>query len=180
MSTLPNGPADNAVGGIGAVLARMAGGLKQQAFVVTDITDAKAALRQSFGCTKFFEFESTVPWELRGREVQCDLKLAFGRSGNMQIELIQPVAGEGLHFDLLTARGPGAHHLGFYVDDLDGLAAAAAADGFAPIMSSGMGTSRYCYLDTIDTLGLYLELIEDPDDMMSRMMPWWNDPITGA
>ena len=47
-------------------------------------------------------------------------------------------------------------------------------------MSSGMGTSRYCYLDTIDTLGLYLELIEDPDDMMTKMMPWWDDPITVA
>ena len=165
---------------LGAVLGRIAGRLKQQAFVVTDMKLAKASMRQSFGCTKFFEFESTVPWELRGREVQCDLKLAFGRSGNMQIELIQPIAGEGLHFDLISARGPGAHHLGFYIDDLAAEAAAAAADGFPPIMSSGMGTSRYCYLDTIDVLGLYIELISDPDDMMTKMMPWWNDPLPQA
>lgn len=163
---------------IGAVMARMGAGLRQQAYVVTDLKTAKAALRQSFGCTKFFEFQTTQPWVWRGREVQCDLSMAFGRSGNLQVELIQPLQGEGIHFELITARGPGLHHLGFFVDDIDGLAAAAADDGFPPIMSSRLGNSSFCYLDTLDTLGLYLELIHDPDDSMTKMMPWWDDPIT--
>lgn len=162
---------------IGAVLARMGGGLRQQAYVVTDIKAAKAALRQSFGCGRFFEFQTTTPWYLRGREVQCDLSMAFGRSGNLQLELIQPLQGEGIHFDMIAARGPGLHHLGFFVDDIDGLCAAAADDGFPTVMWSGIGNARYCYLDTLDTLGLYLELIHDPDDSMTAMMPWWDDPV---
>ncbi len=162
-------------GGIGAVLARIGRRFKQQAFVVTDMAEAKASMRRSFGCTKFLQFDTTTPWQLRGREVRCDLSVAFGRSGNVQIELIQPLAGEGVHFELLAARGPGAHHLGFFVDDLDAEMEAATADGFAPVMSGGMGKSRYCYLDTLDTLGVYVELIHDPDDMMTKMMPWWDD-----
>lgn len=163
---------------IGAVLSRMGTCLQQQAYVVTDLKAAKASLRQSFGCTKFFEFQSTAPWQWGGREVQCDLALAFGRSGNLQVELIQPLRGEGIHFEMLAARGPGLHHLGFFVDDIDSLVAAATADGFPPIMSSALGNARYYYLDTLDALGLYLELIHDPDDNMSKMMPWWDDPIT--
>ena len=163
--------------GIGAVLARIGHRFRQQAFVVTDMAEAKASMRRSFGCTKFLEFSTTEPWQLRGREVRCDLSVAFGRSGNVQVELIQPLAGEGVHFELLANRGPGAHHIGFFVDDLDAEAEAAAAAGFPPIMSTAIGTARFCYLDTIDALGLYLELIHDPDDMMTKMMPWWDDPV---
>lgn len=161
---------------IGRVLSRIGGRLRQQAFVVTDRAAAMESMRRSFGCNQFFEFEMTAPWQLRGRTVQCDLAIAFGRSGNMQIELMQPLRGEGIHVELLEARGPGAHHLGFFVDDLDAEVEAAAADGFAPVMASGIADTRFCYLDTLQELGLYVELIEDPRDMMSKMMPWWNDP----
>jgi methylmalonyl-CoA/ethylmalonyl-CoA epimerase len=164
----------SAVGNIGAVLGRIGPGLRQQAFVVTDLVGAQDSMKKSFGCTEFFLFEMTVPWQLRGRTVQCDLAVAFGRSGNMQIELIQPLRGEGVHFELLAARGPSAHHLGFYVDDLEAMSA--AADGFAPVMSGHVGRAQFCYLDTIDALGIYVELIQDPDDMIMKMMPWWNDP----
>jgi hypothetical protein len=164
-------------GGIGAVLGRVGKGLKQQAFVVDDLDAAKESMRRSFGCTRYFQFEMTVPWELRGRTVQCDLAIAFGRSGNMQIELMQPLRGEGVHFEMLAARGPSAHHLGCFVDDLDAMAEAATVDGFPPVMSSRVGGSRFCYLDTLDALGIYVELIEDPDDMIMKMMPWWDDPL---
>ena len=167
-------------GSIGAVLGLVGGALRQQAYVVTDIGEAKESMRRSFGCAKFFEFESTAPWELRGRTVQCDLAVAFGRSGNLQVELIQPLRGEGVHFELLEARGAGLHHLGFYVDDLGGydeVAAACAGHGFPPVMSGGLGPSRFCYLDTIETLGVYVELISDPGNSMMKMMPWWDDPV---
>lgn len=167
-------------GNLGAVMGRLGPYLRQQAFVVDDLDAAKESMRRSFGCTKYFEFESTTPWELgaegSSRTVQCDLGLAFGRSGNMMIELIQPLRGEGLHFDLLAERGPGAHHLGFFVDDYDGLRHAAIDDGYAPIMSGVMGNSRFCYLDTVDEIGVYLELIHDPDAMVFKMMPWWDEP----
>ena len=168
------------MGDIGAVLSRLGSTLKQQAFVVTDLDAAKQSMRRSFGCGNFFQFELNTPWDLRGRTVACDVAIAFGRSGNMQIELMQPLRGEGIHFEFLATRGPGAHHLGFYVEDLDAMAEATAADGFPPVMSSGIGSSRFCYLDTIDAIGLYLELIEDPDDTIMKMMPWWDDPPTTA
>ena len=71
----------------------------------------------------------------------------------MQIELLQPVRGEGLHVEFLASNGPGLHHLGFLVDDLDDVIAVGAARGFPKLMGSQFGSLRFCYLDTFDALG---------------------------
>ena len=39
-------------------------------------------------------------------------------------------------------------------------------------MGSQFGSLRFCYLDTWDTLGLYVELVSDPDGLLMQMMPW--------
>ena len=172
---------------LGAIMGRLGPYLCQQAYVVTDLQAAKESMRTSFGCTRYFEFESTTPWEINNsdgssRTVQCDLGLAFGRSGNMMIELMQPLRGEGVHFDHLARRGPGAHHHGYFVDDYDGLRDFAIENGYPPVMSGVMSSSRFCYLDTVDEVGVYLELVHDPDGMVMKMMPWWDDrrPIAGT
>ena len=48
--------------------------------------------------------------------------------------------------------------------------------GYPPVMSGVMSTSRFCYLDTVDEIGVYLELVHDPDGMVMKMMRWWDDP----
>jgi len=164
------------VSDVGAVLGRLAGRTVQQAFVVDDIVTAKASMERSFGPQQWFEFESTAPWVWQGREVRCDLQMAFGQSGGAMIELIQPLAGEGVHFEFLRDRGPGAHHLGFFLapdGDLDEQIELAAADGFPPVMQGALGGARFCYLDTVAQLGVYIEIISDPQGMMFKMMPWW-------
>ena len=45
-------------------------------------------------------------------------------------------------------------------------------------MSGVMSSSRFCYLDTVDEVGVYLELVHDPDGMVMKMMPWWDDSGT--
>jgi methylmalonyl-CoA/ethylmalonyl-CoA epimerase len=159
--------------GIGSLLERIGDGLFQQAFVVADLERAQQAMRASLGCGEFVVLPATdLDYELRGARVSCAIALAFARSGNMQIELLQPVRGEGLHVEFLASNGPGLHHLGFLVDDLDAVVALGAAGGFPNVMGSQFGSLRFCYLDTWDTLGLYVELVEDPDAMMMAIMPW--------
>jgi hypothetical protein len=166
--------------GVGAVLGRIAGGLFQQAWIVEDRDLAEEMMRRSFGCERFVEFEMDAEWELRGHTVNCALSLAFARSGNMQIELMQPLRGEGIHVEFLARHGPGAHHLGFLVDDLDATEAAAADDGVVKAMTGAFGGMRLCYLDTLDSLGVYLELIEDPAGLLQRVMPWRDDQVTNS
>jgi len=45
-------------------------------------------------------------------------------------------------------------------------------------MSGRFGSVRLCYLDTFDALGLYVELIEDPDGTIMALMPWRDPPGT--
>lgn len=165
----------SATGDVGAVLARIADGLMQQAWVVDDLAAAKDAMR-ALGCDKFFELETgDVDYVLRGKTVSCALDLAFARSGNMQIELVHPVGGEGIHVEFLASHGSGTHHLGFVVDDVEAAVVAAADDGVDAVMTGNFGPVRIAYLDTFDAIGVYLELIEDPNGMMAATMPWRDD-----
>lgn len=158
---------------IDTVLARVGSGFFQQAFVVSDLGAALDALRAGVGCSEFVTLPAmALPYRYRGRDVECSLALAFARSGNVQIEVIQPEAGEGVHVEFLEAYGPGAHHHGYFVDDLAAEVAFARDAGFAEAMSGTFGNLSFAYLDTWDALGLYVELVHDPDGMMQQLMPW--------
>ena len=159
--------------GIGGLLEHIGAGLFQQAYVVADRDAAQLAMQNALGCGEFVNLPpDDLEYNLRGRQVSCALALGFARSGNMQIELLQPVRGEGLHVEFLASNGPGLHHLGFIVDDLDAAVAVGEASGFPTVMGARFGSLRFCYLDTWNALGLYVELVEDPDAMMMSIMPW--------
>ena len=157
---------------VGALLGRVGPGLFQQAWVVTDLDAAEAAMRASLGCGEFVNFEMEQTFDVRGRPVPCTLSLGFARSGNLQLEVIQPIRGEGVHFEFLETHGPGPHHFGFLVDDLDATVAAATEDGYPAIMGGAFASVRISYLDTLAALGVYVELIEDPTRSMWSLMPW--------
>jgi methylmalonyl-CoA/ethylmalonyl-CoA epimerase len=158
---------------IGGLLSRIGDGLFQQAFVVADLEPAEQAMRESLGCSEFVNLPpDDLEYDLRGERVSCALAIGFARSGNVQIELLQPVRGQGLHVEFLASNGPGAHHLGFIVDDIDAVVALGESSGFPNVMGGRFGNLRFCYLDTYDALGLYVELVEDPDAMLMALMPW--------
>ena len=159
--------------GIGDLLGELGGGLFQQAFVVSDLAAAEDAMRASLGCSAFVDLPATdLDYELRGAQVSCAIALGFARSGNMQVELLHPVRGQGLHVEFLASNGPGLHHFGVLVAALDAVIAQAEAAGFPKLMGSTFGSLSFAYLDTFDALGVYVELVADPDQMMMSLMPW--------
>jgi len=83
-----------------------------------------------------------------------------------QIELIEPLDDRNPYAKWLADHGPGLHHLGFYVDDVDTASETMERAGFAPIMGGkgfgADGTGGYCYHDTVAVLGYILEVIEVP------------------
>ncbi len=155
------------------LLAHVGGGFFQQAFVVADLATAEASLRAGLGCSEFVDLPaSDLDYEVRGRSTTAALAIGFARSGDVQLELIQPVRGESIHAEFLAAQGPGAHHLGYLVESLDDASDLAARCGYATVMSGQFASLRFCYLDTWDERGVYTELVEDPDGMMTALMPW--------
>ncbi|MFM8237427.1 MAG: VOC family protein [Actinomycetota bacterium] len=157
----------------GRLLARVGPGLFQQGIVVDDIDAACSTLGSTLGCGDWAHLPAAdLEYDLRGRTVTCAIELAFARSGGIQVELLRPVRGEGLHAEFLAEHGPGFHHLGFLVADVAAVVAEAADLGFPAVMGGAFGTLRFRYLDTWAALGSFVEVVEDPDGLLATIKPW--------
>lgn len=84
-------------------------------------------------------------------------RLAFAYLGPLQIELIQPLEGRIIQSRFLETLGEGVHHLGFYVNDVDGEVANLQAQG-AKLLLTDPG--NFAYLDSGGTGGIIFELIK--------------------
>lgn len=89
----------------------------------------------------------------RGRPVSVDLAVAFGRSGGIEIELVEPLAGSTPHRDFLDAGRSGLQHVRHCVDDIDAWEARMAPLGYAPVWwgsypaTNGYPATRWSYLE---------------------------------
>ncbi len=129
--------------------------------VVRDLEKAAAFYHSAFGLGPF----SIVPEvrfdgvALRGRPTDSSIKVAFADSGPLQIELIQPLEGENIYTEFLEAGHEGLHHLGFRVDDFDGLLAGFRQKGIEPVFWKHFGFTAFAYLDTAGVGGVVAELL---------------------
>ena len=70
-----------------------------------------------------------MSYNYRGAQEECDMRLAFGKSGELEIELIQWLRGGCPHKEFIDGGGEGMHHLRFRVDKLEDSVAEAQAAG---------------------------------------------------
>jgi methylmalonyl-CoA/ethylmalonyl-CoA epimerase len=158
---------------VAQLLGSIGDGLFQHAYVVADLAAAERSMRDALGCSAFVDLPPTdLTYDLRGDAVRAALAIGFARSGDVQLELIQPVRGPGLHAEFLAERGGGVHHLGFLVEDLDETLVAARRLGAPKLMGGQFANLRFAYLDTFADLGVYTEVVEDPDEVMAALQPW--------
>src|SRR5437016_1387812 len=64
------------------------------------------------------------------------VRIAFVRSGAVDLEFLEPVGEGGPLATFLATRGPGLHHVAFRVPDLKAALAAAVAGGATPVEPS--------------------------------------------
>ena len=117
----------------------------------------------------------------RGRPQTYRMRLALTQVGDLMLELIQPLSGESIYQEHLDRKGEGLHHVGVFVPSFDEAVSEAIRRGYA-VLQSGRGYGRwgdggYAYLDTEDSLGLILELIEIPRE---RVPPEVEFPAASA
>ena len=112
--------------------------LDQVGFVVRDMAAALALYEPLFG--PFTTMDSgEFEYDYRGQKDTSSLKLAFGRSGDVEIELIQWVSGGTPHKEFIDAGREGMHHLRFRVDNLDEKVAEAEPFGYKSIWQTRYG-----------------------------------------
>jgi len=134
----------------------------QIGIAVRSVDAASGFLRRSFGLEFVTLDMPRARALLRGREVEFVTRIAMGRWGDADLELMEIVEGDHIVKEFLERNGPGLHHVGIYVDDLKRALEPWRRAGRRVVQETahpeGIGT---VYLDTEEELGnLYIELIK--------------------
>jgi len=145
-------------------------GVAQIAFIVKDLHKSIENYYKYFGISPWHIYTYGKPlvkkMTLYGKETEYKMKVGLSYFGDMRIELIEPLEGDTLYEKFVNEHGYGIQHLGFLVDNMDRAIKTAEEAGFKMVMDgSGFGPDsdgHYAYLDTEDTIGITIELIERP------------------
>ena len=92
--------------------------LDQIGFVVKNLEDAIKTYDSMFGPFSIME-PGEIEFEYRGKAEKSELRLAFGTSGDVEIELIEWVSGGTPHKEFLDAGNEGMQHIRFIVENLE-------------------------------------------------------------
>lgn len=143
--------------------------IAQLGHVVRDLRAAMALYEPLYG--PFTTMDGSVQEvTYRGRLADAKLALAFGRSGDLEIELIEWQGGESPHREFIERGREGIHHVQFRVDDCDGW-----IEKVKPVGYEVIWYKRY----SADTTFAYLARPNDPTLIEFLQMPL-TGPGTGA
>jgi len=143
--------------------------LVQIGIVVSDLSQTTRALTSLFGIGPFRRVEwpnrPDSKYYYRGVEEPIRISQAFVQLGDVELELIQPVAGEcNAYKEFLEKSGGGIHHVLFEVPDIDVVLEQLAKSGVT-VLQAGTGIrpgTRWALLDTQKLLGFLVELRHRP------------------
>lgn len=141
-------------------------GVVQIASTCADIHATMQQLTRELGIGPWFLIEHFpfTSLEVRGRPDTLDLTLALGQSGHTQFELIQQNdARPSVYREVAARRGHGFHHwaIGAQPARYDAIVGQYLERGYALAMNAVVGVGgRAAYIDTLDALGGYIEVIE--------------------
>jgi hypothetical protein len=83
-----------------------------------------------------------------------------------QFEVIEPIEGPSILSEFLNERGPGLHHIGYFVESFDVVNAQFGRLGFEEIQGGGDhgvdGDGRFGFFELGDPARLLIEVIEPP------------------
>jgi len=136
--------------------------VEQIGIVVKDIDKAIDYYSSTFGLGPFEIREVKQDgFTYKGKRGSSRLKLAFAKSGPIEIELIQVLEGETPHTEFLKEKGEGLQHLRFRVDDLDKTLADLAKVGIHPIYHQRVAPGiAFAYINSDQIGGVMFELFE--------------------
>lgn len=154
----------------------------QVAYVVRDLEPAVKSFAENMGIPDW------VGWDYHGDYLPnrfYDGQPAEYRSivaiplYGPQVEIIQPIDGPSVFTTFLEERGPGLHHIGYFVPSMQEVRDWYAARGITEKMSgNGQGVDgdgEFTYFDTYDEFGSYIEFIEVPQRRYDPHFRWHFD-----
>ncbi|MFD1250561.1 VOC family protein [Nocardioides ginsengisoli] len=147
------------------------GPVTQLAWVTDDLDATEQALGATLGAGEWARMPGVrfEPDTCRYRDEPADFvaDISLSYAGDLQLELIRPVAGESIYSEFLRERGPGLHHVCCEVPDLPAALTQARADGFDVVQEGTMagGLMSFGYLDASAAGAAYVELAQISPDL---------------
>lgn len=138
--------------------------IDQVGYVVRDLDRALTTFEPLFGPFELMQ-SSLEGTNYRGRPSDVTLRLAFGRSGPLEIELIEWVSGDSPHKEALERNGEGVHHVRFKIDDLATVRTRLEAKGFEVVWSHAFPQAdiAWAYMaGPAEQGGMVIELYQNP------------------
>jgi hypothetical protein len=138
----------------------------QAAWVVDDLQQAMSQWLR-LGVGPFFTLDVDLPSVLyRGQPSSLSMSIGMAQAGAVQIELIQQTSQEpSAYTEGAKSGAAGFHHVCRALGGYDETIALLKAQGVVVATEArwGDGGPRFCYADTRDTLGCYLEIADDSE-----------------
>jgi catechol 2,3-dioxygenase-like lactoylglutathione lyase family enzyme len=155
--------------------------IRQIALVVADLEVAVRAYADALGIGPWNVYTIGAPaltgMTYRGEPADFVIRHALAFSGEVMLELVQPIGGPSIWQEYLDARGPSLHHIAFYVDDFDAASAEMASRGWIGVQTGvGFGKSRdgvFTYYEHPLATGIIAEVVKPPTE---RFAPEWTYP----
>lgn len=154
--------------------------VSQMGFVVQDLESGTELYGSLLNIKKWYRPKITLcDYTYKGNPIDMSLEIAVGYSGKNQIELIQ-VSGpdDNIYYEINGRDGFGFHHFGVVVNNLEQSIETMERAGILPLQVGtlkygGGGLTKVAYLDTMESAGFILELIETKAFGLNLGMPQW-------
>ncbi len=141
--------------------------MAQVCMIVDDLEKTMQNYRDMLGIGSWtvFDFDDSMygKFTYHGKPAKFKIRVALGKVGPLEFELIQPKEGKTFWSDFLKDHGQGIHHLLVRVDEPADVIQDFEKRGFHSIqmghITSGPFAGRVSgYLDTVKALGFTLEI----------------------
>lgn len=149
------------------MLTQTPGSVYQIAYIVEDLEESANHWAKSTGAGPFVlfnNFQFIEPLH-HGRSVDLNVSIALGFSVGLCVELIkQHDERPSIYHDWRVEKGYGLHHVAMLATDYQVVVSSKNDSGIATVFSAAFGEgTRLAYLDTRESLGCYLEIVELTD-----------------
>ncbi len=159
----------------------------QFSWVVKDLEEAARRWHRTMGIGPFIVNPHIDIGEAvhRGRTQKTDFSVAIAQAGPVQIELVeQHDETPSCYRDTIPAGTEAMHHVAVIAEDYDAAVAAYAAQGHEIASSGQFGEIRFCYVDTVQSLGHMVEILEESSairaffSMIERAADDWDGDVS--
>ncbi|MFO8100631.1 MAG: VOC family protein [Dehalococcoidia bacterium] len=134
--------------------------------VVRNLAESMEQFRSVFGWEPYAVREDEArDFELHGKKVKrARMKYALYHAGPVRIELTEALEGDSVYAEYLQQHGPGVQHIGIRVSNRDRELAKLQEKGIGVLQSMEIPflDFKMAYVDTMDLIGVSLELVESP------------------